>query len=314
MLRDNWRAAMTALACTALLATACACDSSGAKAVLIEPSQVSLPDPLPVVTPHSTLPYDDLTLSPQERDRLHSAYNKLVEVCATRFGITLTRVEDDPEALGPEFALWSGRFGTLPLAQAKKYGYHAAPGEPATKPWATFTDEDVQPVLGVLQGEFDQGVKIPRDSVGNPVPSGGCRGEVAKLVGGDPKALGPKDAEQLRLAAARDSRTVAASQQWSACMRARGYNYAKVDGPIDEALGKRLGTREKLIAVADVGCTRTSSWRDISFAIERGLQTLSIDVHGHQYDAALKAERRMLERAETLAAETDDPRSAGHRR
>ncbi|WP_405064360.1 hypothetical protein OG474_22645 [Kribbella sp. NBC_01505] len=306
MLTKNWWAAMAAMVCATLVVTACAGDPSDGKSDLIEPSQVSLPNPLPAVTWQSTLPYDDLTLSAKERDRLHLAYNKLVEVCAKRFGTTLTRVEDDPEALGPEFALWAGRFGTLPLEQAKKYGYHAAPGEPVTKPWAIFTDEDEQPVLGVLQGEFSQGQEVPRDSAGSPVPSGGCRGEAAKKVGGDPNALGPENAEELRLAALHDPRTVAASEQWSSCMRARGYKYAKLDGPIDEALGKRLAEPEKLIAVADVGCTRTSRWRDISFAIERGLQMASIDVHRDKYEASLKAERHMLERAEALAAEAND--------
>lgn len=133
-----------------LIVSVAACGAESDK----NPEAVPLPDPLPRVTTQDRLPYDDLMLDQEERETARAAYNELVRACAADFGVELKLVMDDPESLGEGFEMWSGRFGTLPLEHARRYGYHAAPGEPALEPFTIFVREDEQPRLGVLDGRY----------------------------------------------------------------------------------------------------------------------------------------------------------------
>lgn len=274
-----------------------ACTSSQATGT----EEIALPDPLPVVTAESRLPYQDVTLSGEDMTRLMDAYNELVRACAANYGVDLTMVSEAPETFGEDSKMWKGTFGALPLEHAQQYGYHAAPGEPSTTTFTVFVREDEQPQHGVLEGMYEDGEERVLDAAGNPVPEGGCRGEISDQIGGNPTRLAPADSEELRLAALHDPRTEKAMTAWSECMREAGYRFSAIDEPADLALGSPISDEEKQVAVADVLCTRSSHWLDISFAIQKALQDRSIDQHGAEYENKLKQAHQMLDRATALA-------------
>lgn len=261
---------------------------------------IVLSDPLPRVASSDRLPYEDLTLSYGEREELHDAFNELARQCAAEYGLDLVLVVDHPPSLGDGGTMWNGRFGTLPLEHAKKYGYHTAPGQDGTKPFTIFVNEDEQPQRGVLDGVFNEGDKRLINEQGESVPQGGCRQKVANKIGGDPYRLGPVNAEDIRLAAMRDPRTQEAMNTWSECMREWGYEFSRIDEPADLALGNRLSEEEKTVATIDVECTQLSRWSDIAFALQKALQLESIAENEQQYLATLEAERRMLDQAKVL--------------
>lgn len=162
--------------------------------------------------------------------------------------------------------------------------------------------EDEQPQSGVITGEYDASTARAVDAAGTPLPDGGCRGVANARLGGDPDALGPPAAEEIRLLAARDPRSAEAMDDWRRCMEERGYTFTSVDEPHNSALGNELTEEERAVAVADVECTGTSRWRDISFAIETGLQERALlrepDLYREQHDHELA----MLAAARSLSS------------
>ncbi|WP_309632825.1 hypothetical protein [Nocardioides zeae] len=277
-----------------LLAAGCAAPAESG-------SDVPLPDPLPRVTPASVLPFEAYTLSADERSELFAVRNALVVECAREHGVTLTLVHDDPVSLGHGLAMWAGRFGTLPLEQAREHGYHAPPEGPATQPFTVFVREDEQPRSGVITGEYDASTTRAVDAAGAPLPDGGCRGVADARLGGDPDELGSPSAEEIRLEAARDPRSVEAMDDWRRCMEERGYAFVSVDEPYDLALGNELTDEERAVAVADVQCTGSSRWRDITFAIETELQERALRREPDRYRERHEHELAMLAAARSIA-------------
>lgn len=249
------------------------------------------------VTSHSALPSDEYVLSDRDMAELRDRFNVLVQKCASRYGVPLRLVRDDPESVDQASKLWDGLFGTLPLEHAREYGYHAAPGGTWRQSFTIFVREDEQPQLQVLLNIKDGTTGERRDSAGRQLPDGGCRGSVVRLLGGDPYESTPSQLGDIRLAAMRHEATVEAMDEWKLCMQQRGHAFSRIDEPIDQALGQPLDDMERQVAVDDVECTRSSQWRDISFAVQTSLERQFIEDNRGMFEELRATQERMLERA-----------------
>lgn len=260
-----WCVAMLALP----LVAACGSDektSSGAPEV----------SEFPVVTQDAALPLESYVLSLSERAELKSMYQELLTRCARRFGGQPLVVQPGTEELVEESRMWGGRFGTMTAEHASTLGYHAGPGDPVVPSFGLFANDGEEPLATILYGA-DR--KVPGEEASAAradvpgLPQGGCAGEVDKLLGGDPFSTIPEDIDKLRLAAYRDDRTQEAVRDWADCMAEAGFRYTSVDEPVDTfGDGRALSEEELAVATADVACTKSSRWRDISFAIEKAYQ------------------------------------------
>lgn len=230
----------------------------------------------PVVSQDAALPLESYMLSVSERAELKSLYQELVTRCARRFGGEPLVVQPGTEKLVEDSRMWGGRFGTLTEEHASTLGYHAGPDDPVLPSFSLFANDGEEPLATILYG-------ADRDAVGEDspdsrpdidgLPDGGCTGEVDAMIGGNPFGIVPEDIDKMRLAAYRDDRTQEAVLKWVDCMADAGFKFKSVDEPVDRFGDGRALTEEELaVATADVACTRSSRWRDISFAIEKAYQ------------------------------------------
>jgi hypothetical protein len=253
------------------------------------PAQHVLPDPLPEITDQDSLPFEEVGLNASDRKELIETYQDMLIRCAADHGVELTLVKSTPSAMGSDLEIWGGRFGTMTVEHARKWGYRAAPGDPIIERFNVFVAEDESPQVEVLNGVTGS----PPPEIVGTVPRRGCRGQAQSLLGGNPEALGPALASDLRSQAFQDPRTEMARAKWSRCMESRGYAFNSVDEPIDAASGP-LTSEEKAVAVADVECTASSRWFDTFFVLESEFQQDWLDNNADEARQVESAEQRML--------------------
>lgn len=294
-----------ALATAATLCLLSACGETDSAEV-----GVKIPDvaQLPVITEEAALPLEAYVLDVGTLAELKGMYRELVEECATRFGGTPVVVQPGTEQLVEDSQMWGGRFGTMTLERASSLGYHAGPDDIVAPSFGLFANEGDEPLATILYGSDrkvigeEAGSDRPRIS---GLPEGGCTGEVIRNLGGDPLATVPERMDKIRLKAYRDSRTQAAVQDWVACMREAGFKYEAVDGPIDTfSDGRALSEKEIAVATADVECTRSSRWRDISFAIEAAYQEKELKENPEEWAAVKASADHIYEAARELVTST----------
>jgi hypothetical protein len=267
---------------------------------------VKIPDAaqLPVVTEDAALPLDAYVLDVGDLAELKEMYRVLVKDCSVRFGGTPIVVQPGTEQLVRDSEMWSGRFGTMTLERASSLGYHAGPDDVVAPSFGLFANESDEPLATILYGS-DRKVIGEESGSERPkipgLPEGGCTGEVIRKLGGDPLSTVPEQIDKIRLRAYRDSRTQSAVQEWVACMRKGGFKYDAVDGPIDTfSDGRALSAEEISVATADVECTRSSRWRDISFAIEAAYQEKELKENPEQWAAVKSNSEHIYEAAREL--------------
>lgn len=268
-----------------------------------QPPEVS---DFPVVTQDAALPLDAYTLSTGEQAELKDLYRELLTRCARGFGGEPVVVAPGTEEVVKNSRIWGGRFGTLSLEHASSLGYHAGPHDPVAPSFGLFGNEGEEPLATILYGA-DREVIGDDDGSTRPdiagLPDGGCVGQVDSELGGDPLGTTPDAIDKMRLTAFRDDRTQSAVRAWSTCMADAGYTYESVDGPIDEfADGRPLSEEEVSVAVADVGCTKASRWRDISFAIEKAYQERELKENPERWADVKANAETIYENARTMVA------------
>ncbi|MGW1959830.1 hypothetical protein ACWCPD_06085 [Streptomyces sp. NPDC001935] len=238
-----------------LLAACTGCAASGTQATAPVPAKA----PKMTSATRMRLPIESYMFSDGQRDQVVEAKSKSIGLCMRRFGF----VYDMPErshSFRPE-SLTELRYGITSSSDAASYGYKpegsdAAPGKPApAKP-------EPKGYALALNGGSDRVDRLK----GTELPEGGCVGEARRALRDTEKDGGGGDAEISNSINAaswqssfQDARVRKVFQQWSQCMKLRGYEYADpMEANNDPRWkgGEPATATEKKVAVADTECKK----------------------------------------------------------
>lgn len=293
-----------------------------------------VPEDPPSVQLIGALPFDSFKLSSAEREQIQIGTAELLGRCLSNYGFTPTfsgdyikQVSDVPD--DPFFFQWGGLWGTLPLEQAREYGYAAPPGAewvngsaiyistlynlfPASPGNADPTEAArlsgamYGPDQAIVFGEGGAGLALapellPKDDSGHIPPEKGCYGLVEDEIGIPLTDLGNLESDAYGLTfnhnAVKDL-----AKKWSRCMKDAGYDYAR----FEEAPSANSGAINKetiAAAVADVNCTESTHWPDIFYYILADYQQQAIDKQPELFQSALDAERKRLAKINKILGE-----------
>jgi hypothetical protein len=240
-------------------------------------------------------PLDPYVYSHYTQPSYARAFAMLYGRCMARFGFTSP---PDLPRRPPPLARHESRYGVTNENEVKVHGYHPAfsdPDEPSTSPSPISPAE-----LAVGMGEGGQ-----RTHRGQPVPEGGCRGEAqSKLEAGAPAVedirLGETLANDSFGRALEDSRVRAVTDEWSACMTGRGYDYATPEkANNDPAFATESPTSNEIaVALADVRCKKETNYINIRASVETAYQQRALEKNAE----ALELVRKSFEIQERNAA------------
>jgi len=290
--RSRWLVgAVTAVVAAAVAAATAGC--GGPAAAARNPDQ---PDQMPRLLRSADLrlPLDDYYLSVAEGQRLARAGRALLNQCVRGFGFDYTA--PDPVRTGPR--TWTERrYGLTDPAQAAG-GYWAADRVTAAtsgRPANTSTAAEGDVVTG-------RGAQVVR---GRRVPAGGCADEAQRrLAAGSPAGADQTLAQRLGsdtfFGSQRDPRVRAVFSQWSACMRAAGFNYAApLDPPGDARFQRAVSPVEIATARADVACKQRTNLVGVWFTVEADQQRPLVEANR----AALRLARAAFQAELAVAAQ-----------
>ena len=277
-----------------------ACSSTGSSEEWAEPA---LPASVAQFTDSSTLPFDAYHLSDVDLERLQVATARLLKECSARYGVETTFKGDYLRPADESTLMWGGRFGTLSLEHAARYGYHAAPGE-SWAPVGGFYIRDPSNLTPNVSApaeqvvffgpETNESVKPPIDPSGQPVPTGGCVKLVQSKIGGELISDAYLTSDLINLAL--DHKVVKeAVAQWSECMAAAGYEYELIQDGSEKYTGRPVSTEEIESASDDVTCTRSSGWADKFYAVLGAYESQAIDRRPQDLEAVLSSQTRRLD-------------------
>ncbi|MER7378003.1 hypothetical protein [Streptomyces lanatus] len=232
------------------------------------------------------LPIEPYLFTDRQVGRLFRAKAVLTESCMRRFGHSWpapTGPIPETGTLNP--ANTAHRYGITDPAKAARYGYHPVPG---SAPPQVRSKPTPQPGLGpeamlVLRGLNQDGTPSVADSRGRRLPAGGCQGEAAKALSGDPQRLGNRElVAAINIgsyrASQRDPRVVAVFRAWSRCMKRQNNDYTYADptqapGKDPKFNGPTAGRAELALASTDVACKRETNvigvWSSVDAAYQR---------------------------------------------
>ncbi|WP_380282625.1 hypothetical protein [Kitasatospora purpeofusca] len=241
-------------------------------------STLAAPSP---ATSVAALPLDAYEPLPSEMQRINRALEVHAEDCVRRKGLDWPDPVEQPGTPRPSN---ERRYGISDAGTARAYGYHLPPpigASRAQQAEARKQAEESKARLsaGAIAAYTGQDSRAPRPDPGRP----GCRTEAVRSLGfaaAQDMSITPVTRAKSTAwkSTQADPRAVAANTAWSACMRARGYDY---DTPFtaagDRAWGdlaglEEPGEREVATATADVDCKQAvgylATWRDIEARLE----------------------------------------------
>ncbi|MEV6300355.1 hypothetical protein AB0M02_13200 [Actinoplanes sp. NPDC051861] len=298
--------AATFLLVTALLAGAAGCSGDDG------PGGGPASDPKAAASPARAadgeviLPIDEYSLTLPQSSLVERARQMLVRECIQRFGFDLPfdldRDKKREASLVEDLGVHGNkrRYGVSDMAAATKYGYHSPSDVNGTRP-AIDVEKEKQASSSkalqlVVRGNLQAGQKAPVDTAGKELPKGGCNGEVNGRLSADgnigENAAVAQIARDSYDRSVNDPAVVETFTKWSACMKAKGYDYPmpmEAGGEFDTA-SRTVGEAEKTAAKADVGCKREHRVLEVWQAYEVRFQSDEIDRQVQQLQAA-KAER-----------------------
>lgn len=225
----------------------------------------------------------------------------LVRDCMARFGLDWAIIP----APDSDESDHDSRYGILDPDRVERYGYHKPPSP-------SLPDGFEEPTISPVQDRVLTGAGGSLN--GLDIPPGGCAGEANRKLGEGV----PAGAEQagapglvLRLGAEaydraeNDSRVRAVWQQWSDCMRERGYEYG---GPWDAHDDPRWGgetasTEEIVAASADLACRQSTNLVGVWYAVEYAYQERLISENAEALRAAKLAADARAENVAAVLAE-----------
>ncbi len=252
-------------------------------ATTASPSELPPLGEVPVVRDADDLAALDLPLDPYHvdteplLDRMNRAWDVLAQRCIRRYGL---RWPTSPEHVPPEGPEHMERYGIIDADVVAKYGYHQPP-QPGVKDggggqsWS----EDADAVMTGRVESYE----------GQPVPEGGCNGEVMRALGAELPENGPPKAPLSRRLAGRayeqalaDPRLDPAIAEWRTCMTAAGYDYdSPLDAGRDRAWYVKPGTSKREIATAqaDLDCLVRSNFVGMFYALDAAYQRDAVATH-----------------------------------
>lgn len=279
-----------------------------------------------------SLPFDSYATSSAERQQLQVGTASLLARCLSEYGISATFAGDyiqqvSTEPGSPLIFQWGGRLGTLTLDQASQFGYAAPPGGewvngsgiylsspgnlfPIPPEDATHAAQLAAALYGPDQaagvGEGGAEVElspelVPRDQSGQAPQKGGCYGVVEDEIGIPLLDLRDIESDTYGLTFSHEAVKDVASL-WSECMKDEGYEYARFE-EAPEANAGAINDETIAAATADVACTASSRWPDTFYFVLADYQQQAIDKQPELFQSALDAERRRLEKINTLIGE-----------
>lgn len=302
------KAVLAGAALGVILLSGCAGGESGNESGWDRPQ---LPDELPLVSSSTSLPFDAYTLAQDDLTALQQGNINMLQTCASAFGIDVDFSGDYIEPSDLSRAAWGGKFGTEDATHASQYGYHPAPGGEwafvggyyikdaaniQVNPVSGISDDESKVVQSVVYGvtpDTEDVAGSVRDNAGRAIPDGGCWAEVEAKIDAPLNSF-IQDAVDLNNLAVADDRVVAAQQKWSKCMQAAGFSFSKVDEPVNSFAVTQLSAEEIDTAVADVGCTESSGWSRIYYAVLSDYQRQAIERDPGKFEGALASEQKRL--------------------
>ncbi|MDW5327201.1 hypothetical protein [Plantactinospora sp. KLBMP9567] len=229
-----------------------------------------------------SFPLDPYRSLPWQDGAIQQAEHLLVERCLLPFGLEAPT----PAKLIPVRDIHvERRYSLVPAADAARYGWKMPPkaDQPDDKPSEELLSGEVK---AVLSG------RGPSTYNGRAVPKGGCYGEARRTLGTDidPERLTDDlDFRALDMTK-RHSRVVAATRQWSSCMKSAGFDYSSPENAVADPMlqGETTSEAEIRVASASVDCATKADLLAISLTVDVAYQ-----------------ERLLEENASTLAAIKD---------
>ncbi|MCX5386828.1 hypothetical protein [Streptomyces sp. NBC_00083] len=239
------------------------------------PTRSKLPDlgAVPTITEVQQVvrPIDAYLPTPAQTDRVERAAYLTSVRCLKRFGVA------EPSGIAPPPSDPAGR-----AVRSQLYGYFAPRAAPLAGYDSAVVPQRTTPLpddaLELLTGR-DKGGAAVTQYHGRPVAKGGCWQEGldavggAALLAGDPAGMpGGGPPEPLK-----DPRVIDADQQWSACMKSRGFSYGTPADAYMDPRWRAPGTAgrtpthsaaEIKTATADMSCKRSTNFMGVVVAVE----------------------------------------------
>ena len=284
---------------TALLAVLTACSSTGSSDGWTEPA---VPASVAEFTDSSPLPFDAYHLNDTDLERLQVATAHLLKECSARYGVATAFKGDYLRPATESTLMWGGRFGTLSLDHAARYGYHAAPGDSWApvggfyiKDPSNLTPDATEPAEQVVffGPETDSTVAPPIDPTGEPVPAGGCMKLVQSRIDADLISDAYLTSDLINLSLEHKA-VKAAITEWSDCMAAAGYEYEQIQDGSEKFSGRPVSAEEITSARDDVTCTRSSGWADTFYTVLGAYESQAIDRRPQDLEAVLSSQAKRL--------------------
>lgn len=255
---------------------------------------------IPTIADSASLafPIDAYLITQQQRAEVDNATVIIARRCMQRFGFDYnpmsknTNVGQTTETNAPR------RYGVVSPAQVAALGYHP-PAVDVSALRASANTLDAAGIRVLTGGESPaQGASATATSGGAgsynglQIPAGGCLGEARRQLTGHGGSVNDSpiaqaiDADSLSRSQ-QEPQVVAVFKQWSACMAAKGYNYA---APYDAGNDRRWATStptavEIQTATADVACKQKTNLVGVWYAVDSALQTSMINAQQQQLDA-----------------------------
>ncbi|WP_329236956.1 hypothetical protein [Streptomyces canus] len=211
--------------------------------------------------------------------------DELLDACMDKAGYPAwTPPPDLPTVGGKTLTDW--RYGTHDAALAAKNGYHPDPAAQAAY------DEAAGVGAVDKSGADDGAVRACVSQVDGVAPASPLADLVQQING---------DAFRQ---AAQSTGVVAVFNQWSSCMKAKGYTYAKpMDANDDPAFGDpyTISDTEIATATADVACRDKYQVEKVWFDAEAKLQQAAIAQHQDELDDVKAATAQAVAKARAAA-------------
>lgn len=279
-----------------------------------------------------SLPFESFEMSPVEREKLQRGTAALLQQCLSKYNVALAfagdymqQVSSDPAT--PYVYQWAGQLGTLSMDQAQEFAYTAPPGAPwvngnglyLSSPVNLYPIPPTDPTVAAVAkaallgpeeaviataGEDDQDLPaelMPRDKAGKLPSQGGCADDVEKEIGVPLSDLRDLHADAYELTFEHEAVKLEI-KEWSECMHDAGFEFDTFAAAPAASFGA-VNADQIAVATADVSCTESSQWPSTFYPVLADYQEQVIARNPDVFQSALDAERRRLDKVNSLAGE-----------
>ena len=266
---------------------------------------------VPKVTSAADIPAFPMDPYMLDREQL-AAYEKaqwiVGERCMARFGLTWMAAPKSADQL-PDLTPDPKRYLTIINEQdAAKYAYGDPDGkESSAGGGGKGSGEDFNP-SDAARAVYE-GTSSATDSKGDPVPEGGCGGEVDRVVqkgtvDGIQELTVGNEFQDAYARSRKDSRVTEAFKKWSACMAESGHKYATPEDAANdpEWEGGSATASAVAVATADVRCKQKFNTVGIWYAVLAAYQKRYIDEHAEHFADVRQSTDAILQNSAAIAA------------